>query len=146
MKMFVFIGIFDFHFFPSLLLLLLLVNITNATRIPRASTKLCVCLLFFADFRFYSLSNVNDAARLLRNVKQAEGNILYLLPFAFHAYLIKNDFFSRHFQCTPRVMLSFSFSLSLFDDGSLTIAIPIAVVIIVVNAVLNVCRFAVKPK
>lgn len=63
------------------------------TRTSSASAVLCVYIYFFwCDFGFHSLSSANDAARLLRNVKQAEGNILHLLTSAFHAYLIKNDF------------------------------------------------------
>lgn len=62
----------------------------------QARRRSCVraCVLLSHDFGFYSLSNVNHAAWLLRNVKQAEENILHLLPFAFYACLIKNDFYA----------------------------------------------------
>lgn len=75
---------------------------------------------FPRGFGFHSLSNVNDAAHLWRNVKQAEGNTLHLLPFAIHACLIKNDFYATD--------LSLSVSLDVLEImARIAVAIYIAV-------------------
>lgn len=53
-----------------------------------------MCTFFARLWLSFIVECRNDAARLWRNVKQAEGNTLHLLPFAFHACLIKNDFYA----------------------------------------------------
>lgn len=75
----------------------------------------CVCACYFSPtLAFIHCRMSMMRARLLQNVKQAEGNILHLLPFAFHAYLIKNDFFfAQQLQYTTWVMLYLSLSTCL---------------------------------
>lgn len=145
--------IFAFFVFVCSVFILLCSNFTNAhQKFELVGKVVCACAyIFSADFSFCSLSNVKDAVRLLRNVKQAEGNILHLLPFAFHAYLIKNDFLLGSFNTLNvyalihRSALSLSFSLSTcaWHNGSKAVAISITAVNVCAP---NGCWFAVKPK